>query len=220
MKSELSQAEENYLKAIYSVGIDTGKSVNTNQIASKMNTKASSVTDMIKKLSEKGLVEHKKYKGTLLTSKGVAIAVSTLRSHRLWECFLVDTLDFNWDEVHDIAEQMEHVKSDSLVDRLDQFLNFPSYDPHGDPIPDKDGVIKHHKNVMLSSVAVNASCIVIGVKDSSSSFLKFLDNANIRLGNTIKILSLEEFDQSMQIEIDKNVTTVSYQISKNLYVKK
>ncbi|PCI35694.1 MAG: iron-dependent repressor [Flavobacteriaceae bacterium] len=220
MKFDLSQAEENYLKAIYSIGIDTGKSVNTNQIALMMKTKASSVTDMVKKLSDKGLVEHKKYKGTILTRKGESIAVNTLRSHRLWECFLVDTLQFNWDEVHDIAEQMEHIKSDSLVDRLDQFLSFPSYDPHGDPIPDKNGVIKHHKNVMLSSVVAGDSCIVIGVKDSSSSFLKFLDNASIRLGNEIKVVTVEDFDQSMQIEIENKMITVSYQISKNLYVKK
>ncbi|PCH76319.1 MAG: iron-dependent repressor [Flavobacteriaceae bacterium] len=220
MKFNLSQAEENYLKAIYSIGIDTGKSVNTNQIALKMKTKASSVTDMVKKLSDKGLVEHKKYKGALVTSKGESIAVSTLRSHRLWECFLVDTLEFNWDEVHDIAEQLEHIKSDSLVDRLDKFLNFPSYDPHGDPIPDKNGVIEHHKNVMLSSVDPEASCIVIGVKDSSSSFLKFLDNAGICLGKKIKVLTVEDFDQSMQLEIESKVITVSHQISKNLYVKK
>jgi len=220
MKINLSQSEENYLKAIYSIYIATGKSVNTNHIAQELNTKASSVTDMIKKLSEKGLVEHKKYKGALLTTLGEEFAIKTLRSHRLWECFLVDTLDFNWDEVHEVAEQLEHIKSNQLVDRLDQFLGFPTLDPHGEPIPDKNGVIKHHKNIMLSSIKSEDTCIIIGVKDTSSAFLKFLDSSNIKLGQKIKVILVEEFDQSMIIEIGEKKITISHQISKNLFVKK
>lgn len=220
MKINLSQSEENYLKAIYSIYIATGKSVNTNHIALELNTKASSVTDMIKKLSEKKLVEHKKYKGATLTSLGEDFAIKTLRSHRLWECFLVDTLNFNWDEVHEMAEQLEHIKSSQLVDRLDQFLGFPTLDPHGEPIPDKNGVIKHHKNIMLSSIKTEATCIVIGVKDTSSSFLKFLDSSNIKLGQEIKVIFVEEFDQSMLIQIGGKKISISHQISKNLYVKK
>ncbi len=215
----LSQTEENYLKAIYSIELNTSKNVSTNQIADKLKTKASSVTDMIKKLSDKKFVDYKKYQGTSLTSIGKDIAVKTIRSHRLWELFLVNHLAYNWDEVHEMAEQLEHVKSDSLVDRLDEFLEFPSHDPHGDPIPDKNGNIEHHKNVMLSSIKKNESCVVIGVKDSSSAFLKFLDNSNIKLGSTLKVIAKEEFDNSMLIENGNVSISISYQISKNLYIK-
>lgn len=216
----LSKSEENYLKAIYSISINTNKSVSTNQIANKLETKASSVTDMIKKLSDKGFVDYKKYQGTTLTVAGKNIAVKTLRSHRLWELFLVNNLGYNWDEVHELAEQLEHVKSNSLVDRLDRFLEFPSHDPHGDPIPDKYGNIEHHKNVMLSSIKKNDSCIIIGVKDSSSAFLKFLDNSKIKLDCLIKVIAKEEYDNSMIIQINESLLSISDQVSRNLYVKK
>lgn len=216
----LSKSEENYLKAIYSISINTNKSVSTNQIANKLETKASSVTDMIKKLSDKGFVDYKKYQGTTLTVAGKNIAVKTLRSHRLWELFLVNNLAYNWDEVHELAEQLEHVKSNSLVDRLDRFLEFPSHDPHGDPIPDKYGNIEHHKNVMLSSIKKNDSCIIIGVKDSSSAFLKFLDNSKIKLDCLIKVIAKEEYDNSMIIQINESLLSISDQVSRNLYVKK
>ncbi|SNR55191.1 metal-dependent transcriptional regulator [Lutibacter flavus] len=215
-----SQSEENYLKAIYSIELHNGKSVSTNNIAEKLKTKASSVTDMIKKLAEKNLVNYKKYQGTSLTSKGKKIAVKIVRKHRLWEAFLVNKLDFSWDEVHDLAEQLEHIKSDSLIDKLEEFLDYPAFDPHGDPIPDKDGNIEHHKNLMLSSVDILDECTVIGVKDSSSIFLKFLDKKNIKLGSTLKVISKEEFDNSMVIENNKNNYSISHQISKNLFVKK
>ncbi len=215
-----SQSEENYLKAIYSIELHNGKSVSTNNIAEKLKTKASSVTDMIKKLAEKNLVNYKKYQGTSLTSKGKKIAVKIVRKHRLWEAFLVNKLDFSWDEVHDLAEQLEHIKSDSLIDKLEEFLDYPAFDPHGDPIPDKDGNIEHHKNLMLSSVDILDECTVIGVKDSSSIFLKFLDKKNIKLGSTLKVISKEKFDNSMVIENNKNNYSISHQISKNLFVKK
>lgn len=216
----LSQTEENYLKAIYIINLETGKSVSTNNIAEKLKTKASSVTDMIKKLSEKKLVNYKKYKGTNLTPEGENTAIKILRKHRLWEFFLVDKLNYKWDEVHELAEQLEHIKSDSLTDRLEQFLNFPTFDPHGDPIPDKNGKIKHHKDIMLSSLNINEKGIIIGVKDSSSSFLKFLDNANIKLGSTLKVLSKEEFDNSITIKNNNQTISISNLISKNLFVKK
>jgi len=133
--------------------------------------------------------------------------------------FLVNKLHYNWDEVHDLAEQLEHVKSDTLISRLEAFLDFPKHDPHGDPIPDENGNIAHHKQVMLSSVDINNSCIVIGVKDSSSTFLKFLDNVNIKLGSTLKIISKEEFDQSILIENNNSLISISNQISNNLFVK-
>lgn len=216
----LSQSEENHLKAVFSIGLLTRKSVSTNNIAEKLKTKASSVTDMIKKLADKNLVNYKKYQGTSLTSEGKKIAVKIVRKHRLWEAFLVNKLDFSWDEVHDLAEQLEHIKSDSLVDKLEEFLDYPAFDPHGDPIPDKDGNIEHHKNLMLSSADISDKCTVIGVKDSSSTFLKFLDKKNIKLGSTLKVISKEEFDNSMVIENNKNKTSISQQISKNLFIKK
>ncbi len=220
MEFQLTQTEENYLKSIYSLEISNSKNVSTTMLAKKMKTKASSVTDMIKKLADKDLVDYEKYKGVSLTNLGKTNAVKIVRKHRLWEVFLVNKLDYNWDEVHEIAEQLEHIKSISLIDRLDKYLEFPTHDPHGDPIPDKDGNIEHHKNVMLSSIQIGDSCVVIGVKDSSSSFLKFLDNSNIRLGSAIKINSIEDFDNSMNIESNNISFSISNQISKNLFVKK
>jgi len=220
MEFQLTQTEENYLKSIYSLEISSSKNVSTTMLAKKMKTKASSVTDMIKKLADKDFVDYEKYKGVSLTKSGNTIAVKIVRKHRLWEVFLVNKLDYNWDEVHEIAEQLEHIKSLSLTDRLDKYLEFPTNDPHGDPIPDKNGNIEHHKNVMLSSIQVGDSCVVIGVKDSSTSFLKFLDNSNIRLGSTIQINSIEDFDNSMNIESNNISFSISHQISKNLFVKK
>jgi len=215
----LSKTEENYLKAIYSIGLSNTKSVNTTLISRKLKTKPSSVTDMIQKLAEKEFINYEKYKGVTLTQSGKKIAVEIVRKHRLWEVFLVNKLNYNWDEVHEMAEQLEHIKSDSLVGRLEAFLDFPKHDPHGDPIPDENGNIAHHKNVMLSSVNAETSCIVIGVKDSSSSFLNYLDNANIKLGCTLKVISKEEFDNSMLIENNHTLISISNQISKNLFVK-
>ncbi len=217
---DLSQTEENYLKAIYSISLGVEKQVSTNAIAEKLKTKASSVTDMIKKLSEKGLADYKKYQGVSLTKKGKEVAVRVIRKHRLWEVFLVKHLDFSWDEVHEVAEQLEHVKSPKLIQRLDTFLEFPTHDPHGDPIPDEQGNVTHHTDVMLSSVAIGERCVVVGVKDSSSTFLKYLDKSKIKLGSVISVVGKEEFDNSMAIEIGQERFSVSIQISKNLFVKK
>lgn len=216
----LSQTEENYLKAIYSIGISNTKSVNTTLIAKKLKTKPSSVTDMIQKLAEKNLINYEKYKGVTLSQSGKKVAVEIVRKHRLWEVFLVNKLNYSWDEVHDMAEQLEHIKSDTLVGRLEAFLDYPKHDPHGDPIPDENGNIALHKKVMLPSVEISSSCILIGVKDSSSSFLKFLDNANIKLGDTLKVISKEDFDNSLLIENKTQTISISNQISQNLFVKK
>jgi len=215
-----SQTEENYLKAIYSIGLSGSKIVNTTLIAEKLQTKPSSVTDMIKKLAEKKFVHYEKYKGVSLTQTGKKIAVEIVRRHRLWEVFLVNKLNYNWDEVHEMAEQLEHIQSNSLVGRLEAFLEYPKHDPHGDPIPDKNGNIALHKKVMLSSMESNTRCVIIGVQDSSSSFLKFLDSANIKLGNTLKIQSKEKFDNSMLIENNHITISISHQIANNLFVKK
>ncbi len=215
-----SQAEENYLKAIYSLGGINGTEVNTNLIAEKLNTKASSVTDMLKKLAEKELVIYKKYQGVQLSDKGKKVAVSIIRKHRLWEAFLVDKLNFSWDEVHDIAEQLEHIKSERLINRLEAFLGYPTVDPHGDPIPDKDGNITRRKKVKLSTLQENQETILLGVKDSSDDFLRYLNKKQIAIGDSIKVLSVEPFDNSMLIAINNNNKhTITETVANNLLVK-
>lgn len=216
----LSQTEENYLKAIYSLGYANSNKVSTTLISAELNTKASSVTDMIKKLADKDLVHYKKYQGVSLTEIGRDIAIEIVRKHRLWEVFLVNKLHYNWDEVHELAEQLEHIKSETLIDKLEAFLDFPTHDPHGDPIPDRNGNIEHHKNMMLSSIENGDSCVVIGIKDSSDPFLKFLDKLHIKLGSHLKVVSKEPFDNSMLVETESGSISISYQISKNLFVKK
>lgn len=216
----LSLTEENYLKAIYSLAYANANKVSTTLISEELNTKASSVTDMIKKLADKDLVHYKKYQGVSLTEIGRKIAVEIVRKHRLWEVFLVNKLHYNWDEVHELAEQLEHIKSKTLTDKLEAFLEFPTHDPHGDPIPDKNGNIEHHKNMMLSSLENGESGVIIGIKDSSDPFLKFLDKLQIQLGSTLKVVSKEPFDHSMHVETANASISISDQISKNLFVKK
>lgn len=210
--------EENYLKAIYKLshtGIDW---VNTNAIAEKLSTKASSVTDMIKRLAEKGLVNYKPYKGATLTPLGQSIAVGTIRKHRLWEVFLVEKLDFKWDEVHEIAEELEHINSDELILRLEKFLSYPKFDPHGDPIPDRNGKVQNHKDQVLADLGLGEEAMIVGVKEHASSFLQYLEKNNLLLGTKVKVLNQFEFDHSMVIEANGVEKTVSHQVSKNLYV--
>jgi DtxR family Mn-dependent transcriptional regulator len=213
-------SEENYLKTIYHLELDTDKGVSTNAIAKKLETKASSVTDMIKKLSEKEVVVYKKYKGVTLTVFGKKTAANIVRKHRLWEVFLVEKLNFSWDEVHDVAEQLEHIKSSKLVDQLDAFLGFPSHDPHGDPIPDKDGVFKTIEKSLLSTLEKNEIGVCVGVDDSSSEFLKFLDKKGITLGKQIIVLEKEDFDDSLSIQIENKKLSISNKIANNLYIQK
>ena len=215
-----SQSEENYLKAIYHLEIDADKGISTNAIAKKLDTKASSVTDMVKKLSDKEVVVYKKYKGVKLTSLGKKTAASIVRKHRLWEVFLVEKLNFSWDEVHDVAEQLEHIKSPKLVDQIDALLGFPTHDPHGDPIPDKDGNINTIEKSLLSTLAKNESGVCVGVNDSSSEFLQFLDKKNITLGKQITVLEKEDFDDSLSILIEGRKLSISNKIANNLYIQK
>lgn len=216
----LSQSEENYLKAIYSLELESGSKISTSLIASKIQTKASSVSDMLKKLADKELIHYEKYKGVSLTESGKNIAIHIVRSHRIWEYFLVNNLNYSWNEVHEIAEQLEHIKSDSLVDRLEVYLNFPTQDPHGDPIPDKHGTIQKEQYDLLTSVEVGEQAEIIRVNDSSSSFLAYLDRNNIALNSEVRVLAKESFDNSMRIEINNTELTISNQISNNLFVQK
>ena len=215
-----SQSEENYLKAIYHLEIDADKGISTNAIARKLDTKASSVTDMVKKLSDKEVVVYKKYKGVKLTNLGKKTAASIVRKHRLWEVFLVEKLNFSWDEVHDVAEQLEHIKSPKLVDQIDAFLGFPIHDPHGDPIPDKEGNINTIDKSLLSTLTKNESGVCVGVNDSSSEFLQFLDKKGITLGKQITVLEKENFDDSLSILIEDRKLSISNKIANNLYIQK
>jgi DtxR family Mn-dependent transcriptional regulator len=212
-------SEENYIKVIYHLSLVSPKGVNTNAIAGMLDTKASSVTDMLKKLSEKELVAYQKYQGVTLTDKGFYSAKMIVRKHRLWEVFLVDKLNFSWDEVHEIAEELEHIKSENLINKLDAFLDFPSFDPHGDPIPNADGEIKKINKLLLSEADLNKEYQCVGVKDSSSEFLKYLDKQKIALGSKIKVKEKESFDDTLLVQIDSRDLTISNKIANNLYVK-
>lgn len=212
-------SEENYLKTIYHITAASGVEVSTNAIAEKMETKASSVTDMLKKLAEKELIVYKKYQGVLLTEKGKLSAKMIVRKHRLWEVFLVDKLQFSWDEVHDVAEQLEHIKSEKLINKLDDFLGNPTEDPHGDPIPDANGKINKVEKLVLAELNENQTGICIGVKDSSTQFLKYLDKNQITLGSKIEVLTKEEFDLSLKIKVEEKGVTISNIIANNIYVK-
>ena len=215
----LSKSEENYLKAIFHLSIKTEKGISTNAIAQQLDTKASSVTDMVKKLAEKELVFYKKYQGVTLTKSGEKIAANVIRKHRLWEVLLVEKFNFNWDEVHEVAEQLEHIHSKKLINEIDAFLGYPKRDPHGDPIPDKDGNINFFEKSLLATLEVNKIAVCVGVKDTSSDFLRYLDKQKIALGKEIVVLEKENFDNSMRIKIDANEFTISQQIANNIYIK-
>ncbi|WP_405378765.1 metal-dependent transcriptional regulator [Nonlabens sp. Asnod3-A02] len=213
-----SISEENYIKAIYH--LQDGKAlVSTNEIAGRMNTKASSVTDMLKKLADKNLAEYVPYKGARLTDKGVQCANQIIRKHRLWEVFLVEKLDFSWDEVHDVAEQLEHIQSQKLIDQLDKHLGFPKKDPHGDPIPDSHGNYEKTNKTILSKLKKGDKGTLIGLIDSSKNFLKYLDKQHMKLGTNIEIIEFEEFDLSYSIKVNESPLQISKQIADNLYIK-
>jgi len=216
----LSLAEENYLKAIYHLS-DAGKSaVSTNALADNMNNKAASVTDMIKRLSGKGVISYEKYRGVNLSDKGKRAALRVIRKHRLWETFLVDMLNFNWDEVHEVAEQLEHIQSPLLIEKLDSFLGHPSVDPHGHPIPDKDGKIHEVKQMPLADMQAGGKASVYSVRDGSPEFLRYLSKIGISIGTTVKILERIDFDGSLEILINsKDKIFISKQASENLLMK-
>ncbi|OFY87431.1 MAG: iron-dependent repressor [Bacteroidetes bacterium RIFCSPLOWO2_12_FULL_35_15] len=216
-----SFTEENYLKAIYKLIEQEGDVVTTNALAERMSTKAASVTDMLKKLSDKKLINYQKYQGVTLTTKGEKVALNIIRKHRLWEMFLVEKLDFKWDEVHDVAEQLEHINSDKLIEQIDKFLNFPKVDPHGDPIPTANGKLISSKSQVLSKFKKNDVSIMTGVVDHSAAFLQFLDKSGLVLGNEIKIKDIVEFDRSLQIIVNKKDTLfISNDVAKNILVIK
>jgi DtxR family Mn-dependent transcriptional regulator len=214
----LSFTEENYLKAIYHLSDGGNNSVLTNELAEAMNTKAASVTDMIKKLSAKQLISYEKYYGVNVTGKGKTEALMIIRKHRLWETFLVQKLSFSWDEVHEVAEQLEHINSKRLIEKLDEFLDYPKVDPHGDPIPDKHGKFKILPQVSLDQLSIGYQGKILAVKDSDSNLLKYLDKIGAHPGVKIKILGKEDYDSSMEILIDDHRVFISKEVSENILV--
>jgi DtxR family Mn-dependent transcriptional regulator len=215
----LSYTEENYLKSIYHLSENGDKEVTTNGISDALNTKPASVSDMLKKLAQKSMIDYVKYQGVTLTDEGRVKALKIIRKHRLWEVFLVNKLNFNWDEVHEVAEELEHIKSPVLIKRLDEFLGFPQYDPHGDPIPSEDGIINHKICVPLNKLEIGVSGVVVGLNETASSFLQFLDKIGVYIGAKIKVLDKSTFDNSFEIEIDvKTKIMISNEVAKNLNI--
>lgn len=214
-----SYTEENYLKIIYHLS-EISNPVLTNAIADKIQTKAASVTDMLKKLSEKELVNYVKYQGVTLTEKGKLTAINIVRKHRLWEVFLVDKLNFKWDEVHEVAEELEHIQSNLLIERLDEFLDFPRVDPHGDPIPDRHGNFAELAFVKLSKLKAGDKGTITGVSEHSSAFLKHLEKLGLTLGKRIEIVDVLAFDGSVELLVEQQKTIISREVAKHILITK
>jgi len=217
----LSTAEENYLKAIFKISERSQKSASTNAIAKHLETSAASVTDMVKRLSEKKFINYEKYKGVTLTNEGSKLATQLIRKHRLWEVFLVKKLRFTWDQVHDIAEQLEHIQSNELILRLDAFLDYPKFDPHGDPIPNSDGKFTIRNQTPLSEMHKGQTGSLVGVREHHSDFLLYLNTQNIKLGTIISIVESIPYDKSMRVELDnKREILITHLVAQNLLIKK
>ena len=219
MKQLLSFTEENYLKSIYSLSDNGSKSVSTNSVAESSGTHPSSVNDMIKRLAQKKLIEYRKYKGVTFLSLGKKTALKIIRKHRLWEVFLVDKLGFKWDEVHEIAEQLEHIQSDKLTKKLDKFLDHPTVDPHGDPIPDERGVIKPVIKIAVSDAPLNTTGIVVTVNSEDALLLRHLNEIGLNIGSKIVVLNRIDFDGSISLQIDKQESQfISKAIAENVMI--
>jgi DtxR family Mn-dependent transcriptional regulator len=215
----LSYTEENYLKAIYKLSEKNGEGITTNAIAESLDIKAGSVTDMLKKLSEKELILYTKYSGVELTQIGRQRAIKIIRKHRLWEVFLVEKLGFKWDQVHLMAEELEHINFDELIERLDAFLGHPKFDPHGDPIPDGKGEFQPFSSIPLSEASVEKPLLMTGIENHTTPFLQYLDKNGLALGCQIIILETTPFDKSLLITIntDKQMH-ISHEVAKNILV--
>lgn len=217
MKRTLSHSEENYLKMIFHLSEGTDIRVSTNALAERLQTKASSITDMLKKLEKKELISYKPYKGCELTGEGERIAIQIIRKHRLWETFLVNKLEFGWEEVHDVAEQLEHIRSVKLIDSLDHFLGQPKFDPHGDPIPDKEGNIPYRESeIRLSEAAAKSLVEVVSVNEDSLSLLKYLDEIKLRLGTLLEVHERYPFDESIRLKLKGKKSGIDMNLSKKV----
>ncbi len=208
----LTRSEEDHLKAVHAL-LQADERALTKNIADRLSTKASSVTDMLKRLAEKKLLRHEPYHGVRLTPKGEAIALQLVRRHRLWETFLVERLAFGWDEVHEVAEQLEHVASEKLIDKLDEYLGRPAFDPHGDPIPDRQGRIRARRTVRLSSCAQGDTVRIAAVSETTDGLLRLLDVKGLRIGTQLTVLEVHAFDGSMDV---KPKSGASFSLSKDV----
>lgn len=215
----LSVAEENHIKSIYK--LQEGDSVvTTNALAYELDTKPASVTDMAKKLKEKKLIEYEKYQGITLSPEGRKAALQIVRRHRLWECFLVDKLSFSWEEVHELAEELEHVRSEKLINRLSDFLGNPVIDPHGDPIPDANGKLAKPRPQTSLDQANAKRLVVTAVTDQSTALLAFLNAKGIKLGTQLEIIAHYEYDNSIEIKLKQQpAITISEQVAKHIMVR-
>lgn len=217
----ITHTEENYLKAIFKIAEREKNAASTNSIAAVLNTSAASVSDMLKRLSEKELINYKKYKGVTLTPVGSKIATNLIRKHRLWEVFLVKKLKFSWDQVHEIAEQLEHIQSPELVNRLDNYLDKPRFDPHGDPIPNAEGKFTIRNQYPLSELTIGERAVVIGVKEHDTEFLQYLTSIKVKLGTEIEIQHIVKYDRSMKVKLNgENQVVLTDLVSSNLLVKR
>lgn len=214
-----SKTIEDYLKAIYRLSKDGTKKVSTNEIAHSLEVKSSSVTDMLNKLLAKKLINYEKYKGVNLSAEGRKVALNIIRKHRLWESFLVNKLKFNWGEVHKIAEQLEHIQSKLLINKLDDFLGNPHFDPHGDPIPDRNGKIIKRSLNKLSDLKPGNEAELVGVNNDTESLLEYLDKIGLNINSRFKIIDQLSFDNSLLVKIGNSKVQISKKIADNLLVK-
>lgn len=206
--SPISITEENYLKAIYMLSQAESGKIPNQAIAQSLAINPATVTEMLKKLAEKQWIEYSRSGGATLTGQGKAIALKVIRKHRLWETFLVSKMDFNWDEVHEVAEQLEHIHSEKLLDQLDKFLGYPKFDPHGDPIPDAEGRFPGSKAAILSHCQPGEIRILVGVLNHSQAFLQFLDKIGFQIKDPVTIEEIQEFDRSMLVVLKEGKRTV------------
>lgn len=213
-----STSEENYIKAIFHLQQQEGM-VTTNELAGELKTKPASVTDMMKKLKVKKLLNYQPYQGFRLTNEGNRVALGIIRRHRLWEYFLAEKLKFTWDEVHEVAEDLEHVTNKKLIDKLDEYLGFPRVDPHGDPIPDANGKIEYTRKICLTDLPVNTVAAVSSVSDHSSEILELLEHKKINIGTRLEVKKRFEFDNSLEVRIGRQpIFTITKQLAENIFV--
>lgn len=214
-----STSEENYIKTIFHLQNAEG-TVTTNALAAELKARPASITDMMKKLKAKKLVHYEAYHGFRLSNEGKKVALIIIRRHRLWEYFLAEKLKFSWEEVHAVAEDLEHVSSKKLIDKLDEFLGFPRFDPHGDPIPDMNGKIESSRQVSLQDLPLNITAVVSHVSDQSNEMLELLGHKKIGIGTKLEVKRKFNYDNSLEIKIRQLPSIhISEQLSKNIYVK-
>lgn len=216
---KFSQTEENYLKAIFHLGME-GRKVSTSELAHQLLSQPASITDMMKKLSAKGLLDYQPYHGFSLSPEGTKAALEVVRRHRLWEYFLSEKLGFGWNEVHAVAEELEHVGSKKLIDKLDEYLGFPHFDPHGDPIPDKKGRMKPFSALELTDLPLRQPALVTGIRDQSPPLLDYLEGLNIAIGTQVSVTRRNAFDELLQLKVAATSCTLSMKLAKHLLVKK